>query len=73
MSIELIRTVEHVYDDESTRITQISVITFDDGDKSILIRDEHGQDSVSIVDEAHAKAMWRAIKAAGAKLDWELD
>lgn len=75
MSIELVRTVEHVYDDDSVRIAEVSVITFRDADedKAVIIREEHGQDSVMINNEAHAKAMIRAIKAAGEKIGWGFD
>ena len=72
--LELIRTVEHVYDDGSEDVTLVSVLTFDrpERDPVITLKKENGEGGCIFVHSPeHAAALMRAIKAAGERAGME--
>lgn len=71
--LELIRTVEHLYEDGSIGITLVSVLTFHnpEDDPVITLQKEYGQDSIFVHSPEHAAALMRAIKAAGERAGME--
>jgi len=73
MSLELIRTVEHVFDDGSASIIEVKVITFQDDTKGVTMRGEHDNDSLMVNSADHAKSLIRAIKAAGERAGWDFE
>lgn len=70
--INLIRTVTHEYDSGDESVLNVSTIHFNGPalEPSITLDAEEGRGGVMIHSEAQARELFRAIRAAGKRLDW---